>query len=116
MWAQSSSVRFLATMTRIRREPIFEGSIDGTTWLPYEFHAKPGDPSRAPPFVAPHQPRVDFQLWFLLLGNRPLPAYARQLIHQMVATNRSATDSGPDAGGARARTAAAFLTGGARHR
>jgi hypothetical protein len=25
---------------------------------------------RAPPFVAPHQPRLDFQLWFLPLGGR----------------------------------------------
>jgi lipase maturation factor 1 len=25
---------------------------------------------RAPAFVAPYQPRVDFQLWFLFLGHR----------------------------------------------
>lgn len=30
-----------------------EGSIDGVTWLPYELRWKPGDPSRAPAFVAP---------------------------------------------------------------
>ena len=60
-----------ATMTLIRREVVIEGSNDGVTWLPYEFYYKPGDVDRPPPFVAPHQPRVDFQLWFLLLRGRP---------------------------------------------
>ncbi len=60
-----------ATMTLVRNEVVIEGSNDGTTWQPYEFRYKPGDVDRPPPFVAPHQPRVDFQLWFLLLGGRP---------------------------------------------
>lgn len=80
-----NAYHLFATMTLVRREPIFEGSRDGVTWSAYEFHAKPGDPLRAPAFVAPHQPRVDFQLWFLLLSHRALPAYVQQLIHQMLA-------------------------------
>jgi predicted DCC family thiol-disulfide oxidoreductase YuxK len=60
-----------ASMTLVRREVVIEGSNDGITWLPYEFRYKPGDVDRPPPFVAPHQPRVDFQLWFLLLRGRP---------------------------------------------
>jgi len=28
-----------------------------------------GDVHRAPPFVAPHQPRLDWQMWFAALGN-----------------------------------------------
>jgi lipase maturation factor 1 len=28
-----------------------------------------GDVRRAPPFVAPHQPRLDWQMWFAALGN-----------------------------------------------
>jgi hypothetical protein len=70
-----------ASMTLVRREVVIEGSNDGTTWLPYEFRYKPGDVDRPPPFVAPHQPRVDFQLWFLLLGGRlPRDLYFNNLL------------------------------------
>jgi hypothetical protein len=65
-----NAYHLFATMTLVRREPIIEGTADGTTWVPYEFRYKPGRVDRPPPFVAPHQPRVDFQLWFLFLGHR----------------------------------------------
>ena len=55
-------------MTKSRGEIIIEGSADGIDWLPYEFYWKPGDPNRAPPWVAPHQPRLDWQMWFAALG------------------------------------------------
>lgn len=29
---------------------------------------KPGNVSRPPPLVAPHQPRLDWQMWFAALG------------------------------------------------
>src|SRR5262249_50097837 len=63
-----NAYHLFAHMTWVRREPVIEGSMDGITWLPYELRYEPGDPDRRPAFVAPHQPRVDFQLWFLLLG------------------------------------------------
>ena len=50
-----------------RPELVVEG-FDGTRWLPYEFLYKPGDLSRPPPWVAPHQPRMDWQMWFAALG------------------------------------------------
>jgi hypothetical protein len=56
-----------AVMTRERPEIVIEGSDDGVTWLPYPFAAKPGDPARRPGFVAPYQPRLDWQLWFAAL-------------------------------------------------
>jgi hypothetical protein len=55
-------------MTTTRPEIIVEGSNDGKNWLPYEFKYKPGDPKRPPRFVAPHQPRLDWQMWFAALG------------------------------------------------
>jgi hypothetical protein len=58
-----------AVMTTERPEIIIEGSNDGRTWLPYEFKDKPGDLTRRPGFVAPHQPRLDWQLWFAALEN-----------------------------------------------
>ncbi|HUG36210.1 MAG TPA: lipase maturation factor family protein, partial [Candidatus Limnocylindrales bacterium] len=51
-----------------RIEAEIEWTADGQTWRAYEFHYKPGPLDRAPPTVAPHQPRVDFQLWFFTMG------------------------------------------------
>ncbi len=55
-------------MTKDRREIVLEGSADGIDWLPYEFKWKPGDVMRAPGWCAPHQPRLDWQMWFAALG------------------------------------------------
>jgi predicted DCC family thiol-disulfide oxidoreductase YuxK len=54
-------------MTKDRCEIVLEGSADGTDWLPYEFKWKPGDVTRAPGWCAPHQPRLDWQMWFAAL-------------------------------------------------
>jgi hypothetical protein len=58
-----------AVMTTQRIEIILEGSPDGVTWQPYEFKYKPGDVNRAPVWVAPYQPRLDWQMWFAALSN-----------------------------------------------
>ena len=58
-----------AVMTTERPEIIVEGSDDGQTWRAYEFKFKAGDVSRALPMVAPHQPRLDWQMWFAALGD-----------------------------------------------
>ena len=57
-----------AVMTKTRAEIVVEGSNDDETWLAYEFPWKPGDVTRRPPFVAPWQPRLDWQMWFAALG------------------------------------------------
>ena len=56
-------------MTTMRAEIVIEGSHDGTEWLAYEFKDKPGDVRRRPSWVAPHQPRLDWQMWFAALGS-----------------------------------------------
>ncbi len=56
-----------AVMTTRRPEIVVEGSADGVTWKPYEFRWKPGDVRGRPGFVAPHQPRLDWQMWFAAL-------------------------------------------------
>ena len=58
-----------ANMTTTRPEIVIEGSNDGETWLAYEFKYKPGDLRRRPLFVEPHQPRLDWQMWFAALGD-----------------------------------------------
>jgi hypothetical protein len=57
-----------AVMTTERKEIIIEGSDDGVEWKPYTLPHQPGDLTRRPEFVAPHQPRVDWQMWFAALG------------------------------------------------
>ena len=54
-------------MTKDRGEIVIEGSSDGINWAPYEFKWKPGDVKRAPGWCAPHQPRLDWQMWFAAL-------------------------------------------------
>ena len=56
-------------MTTRRPEIVVEGSNDGENWLAYVFRYKPGRLDRAPPWVAPHQPRLDWQMWFAALGS-----------------------------------------------
>jgi hypothetical protein len=63
-----NSYGLFAVMTTTRPEIVVEGSDDGETWRAYEFRYKPGDPHRRPGFVAPHQPRLDWQMWFAALG------------------------------------------------
>jgi hypothetical protein len=58
-----------AVMTKRRPEIVIEGSSDGQVWAPYEFKWKPGDLHARPRFVAPHQPRLDWQMWFAALGD-----------------------------------------------
>lgn len=61
-----------AVMTTSRPELRVEGSRDGKEWRPYRFRWKPDDPRRPPRWAMPHQPRLDWQLWFeALRGGRP---------------------------------------------
>ena len=57
-----------AVMTTERPELVIEGSDDGRDWLEYELPHKPGNLGRRPDFVAPNQPRLDWQLWFAALA------------------------------------------------
>lgn len=70
-----------AVMTTERPEIIVQGSNDGATWLDYTFRYKPGDLRRSPPWVAPHDPRLDWQMWFAALSNwRGNPWFANFMI------------------------------------
>ena len=78
-----SSYGLFARMTRTRPEIVIEGSDDGRRWLAYEFPHKPGDPRRGPRWVAPHQPRLDWQMWFAALSPFP-PPWFRTLIVRLL--------------------------------
>lgn len=64
-----SGYGLFSIMTTKRTEIVIEGSPDGVTWQEYEFRYKPGDAMRAPPWNIPHQPRLDWQMWFAALDN-----------------------------------------------
>jgi lipase maturation factor 1 len=63
-----NSYGLFAVMTTTRPEIIVEGSDDGENWRPYEFRYKPGNLYRAPRWIQPFQPRLDWQMWFAALG------------------------------------------------
>jgi hypothetical protein len=59
---------------RKRDEIVFEGTEDTqitseTQWKEYEFKAKPGNPNLRPRFIAPYQPRIDWQIWFAAMAS-----------------------------------------------
>jgi hypothetical protein len=64
------------SVTRRRYEVIVEGTADfpapDAEWREYPFKAKPGDPRRTPPQVAPYHLRLDWLMWFIPIS----PAYA----------------------------------------
>jgi len=57
-----------AIMTTRRPEIIIEGSTDGIEWKEYPFCWKPDDPHKAPVFISPFHPRLDWQMWFAALS------------------------------------------------
>jgi predicted DCC family thiol-disulfide oxidoreductase YuxK len=93
-----------ADMTEARPEIIVEGSHDLQTWHPYEFKWKPGDLAKRPSFAAPHQPRLDWQMWFAALGRYDSPrnlwfgAFIRRLLEgQPAVLELLASNPFPDA-------------------
>jgi hypothetical protein len=78
-----STYHLFAAITRERIEPEVQ-TFDGQTWTAHDLRYKPGDVARPPPLVAPHQPRLDFQLWFYGLGRRRgVPAYVQGLLERV---------------------------------
>jgi hypothetical protein len=73
-----------AVMTTSRKEIVIEGSNDGTDWKPYEFKYKPGKVDQPLPWVAPYQPRLDWQMWFAALSNQQSNPWFQQLILRLL--------------------------------
>ena len=79
-----SGYGLFAVMTTQRDEIVIEGSDDGIVWREYEFRYKPGDLARRPPWNIPHQPRLDWQMWFAALedprGLRWFPHFLQRVL------------------------------------
>ncbi|CAJ0951902.1 unnamed protein product, partial [Mesorhabditis belari] len=85
-----SSYGLFRSMTGIegRPEVIIEGSAnpDGP-WKEIEFYAKPGNLNRMPQFVVPHQPRLDWQMWFAALGTYQQNPWFVSMVYHLLNNN-----------------------------
>src|SRR5262245_61417766 len=72
------------TTTTTRPEIIVEGSEDGQTWREYVFRYKPGPIDRRPPWNTPHQPRLDWQMWFAGYGTVAENPWLQHLILELL--------------------------------
>ncbi|HEX5387303.1 MAG TPA: lipase maturation factor family protein [Gemmatimonadales bacterium] len=70
-------------MTTERPELVIEGSNDDEHWSEYVFRYKPGPLDRRPSFVAPHQPRLDWQMWFAALDPRGSAGWLSTLLDRL---------------------------------
>ena len=73
-----------AVMTTTRPELIVEGSVDRRSWHAYPFRYKPAALDRRPPWNVPHQPRLDWQLWFAALGNAERNPWIGNLAYRLL--------------------------------
>ena len=79
-----NSYGLFAVMTTTRPEIIIEGSNDRTDWREYSFPYKPGELHRPLPLVAPHQPRLDWQMWFAALGTFSENRWVGNLMYRLL--------------------------------
>ncbi|CAH3106819.1 unnamed protein product [Pocillopora meandrina] len=76
-----------------RPEVIIEGSNHPEgPWLEYHFHYKPGNVSESPPLVAPHQPRLDWQIWFAALGSYEYNPWFVHLVYRLLQGQQDVLD------------------------
>ena len=72
-------------MTTERPEIVIEVSADGQAWKEWEFRWKAGDVTRQPPFIEPHMPRLDWQMWFAALDPRGADYWLGSLVQRILA-------------------------------
>ncbi len=73
-----------AVMTTERPEIEIEGTLDGQNWKAYRFRYKPGPLERPPVWNSPHQPRLDWQMWFAALGDYRRNAWLGNLMRRLL--------------------------------
>lgn len=80
-----------AVMTTTRPEIIIEGSNDGVHWREYAFKYKPGEVRRRPSWNIPHQPRLDWQMWFAALGSPSENPWFGQFLQRLLENSPEVT-------------------------
>ena len=79
-----NSYGLFAVMTTTRPEIILEGSNDQLNWREYQFPYKPGNTHRGLPWIAPYQPRLDWQMWFAALGEYQTNTWVGGLMYRIL--------------------------------
>jgi len=69
-WHLVNAYGAFGSVSKDRYELVIQGTDDpvvttATVWREYEFEAKPGDPMRRPPQIAPYHLRLDWLVWFI---------------------------------------------------
>lgn len=77
-----------AVMTTARLEVDIEGSDDGVVWRPFGFAFKPDDPGQPPRWIAPFQPRLDWQMWFAALSRYDQEDWLRRFCARLLEGSR----------------------------
>ena len=80
-----------AVMTTKLPEIVVEGSDDGVDWREYEFKYKPGNVMRRPRWNQPHQPRLDWQMWFAALGTASDNPWFSQFLRRLLENSPAVT-------------------------
>ena len=68
-WRTVNHYGLFARMTTERPLPILEAKWGDQDWTELTWRYQTSDPAARPPQVAPHMPRLDWQLWFAGLGD-----------------------------------------------
>lgn len=73
------------TMQTERQELQIAGSYDGVNWQPYVFRYKPGALDQVPKFIVPHQPRLDWMMWFVPPQRRDMMPWFMRFLDALAA-------------------------------
>jgi hypothetical protein len=81
-------------VTKVRHEVVVEGTSDElvtrtTEWKEYHFKAKPGDPRRRPPQVAPYHLRLDWMMWFAALSRAQADRWFVPFVARLLENDRA---------------------------
>ncbi len=77
------------TVGKERDVIVFEGTDSATPdnsadWKEYPYVGSPWDPMRRPPFVAPYQPHLDWQLWFAAMAGPEQYTWTYNLVWKLL--------------------------------
>jgi hypothetical protein len=80
------------TMQTQRHELIIQGSQDGERWLNYQFNFKPDNAADKLKINLPHQPRLDWMLWFVPTQHPVQISWFDQFMRRLKAGSANVTD------------------------
>ena len=82
-YGQGNVYHVFPTMQTERQELIIEGSHNGEEWRPYLFRYKPDALDKTPALIIPHQPRLDWMIWFVPTQNPRMDLWFDRFLWQL---------------------------------